>query len=755
MLAVLLALAIAPGAVSRDSYGVPKIVASSAEAGFELLGATTAEDRLWQLETSRRSARGSLAEILGPSAVAGDKSTLRRAYTEEELQAQLAKLDPRVRGAFEAYARGVNSTIQKRSSEGTLPVGYAKAGIEPAPWTATDSAAIAISLARRFGTGGAGELRNLALLGYLRGQKVKGQVLDAFDDLAWQNDPRATSTLDAADEPKLAHPTIFPSFDRQTTERQLAELPEASIFELLPAIQLAADSKGKLLAQRVGAPWKTGSYAVAVSAERSATGHALLLSGPQMGHSSPSVVYEAALVTPELKVCGITVPGIPLFVVGFTPDLAWGLTSGVADLEDVFASQAEGEGYAYGGQVRSFEQVKFERKVLGGEPFEGVQKRTHVGPVVLETKGGGVFSVRSSFWGRELEAFGKLFAGYGAKSVAELQQATRDIPVTFNLFMADRRGEIGWSYTGLVPLRAEGLDPRLPTPLTPQNEWKGFVPSEQMPRVASPQSGLLANWNNKPASWWPNGDTPVWGRYFRNEELLRALDKKKLTRYDLEMAAWTIARRNVDDGPFWALARDAARHEALSASEREALRVLDAYDGWNVANSPGALLAGQITKELRQELFSGALGSFMNESFFERILQPTLIMNALEGATKVDYLAGRESRQLLVGAFQAAVAKLAEAEPEPTAWRFRPAMIRFGPDFEIPYSNRGTFIQVVELGPEVVGSSVAGPGAWESGEHKFDQAALLQAWLLKPMHRLSAAETGESAGKKHPSPPER
>lgn len=116
MLAVLLALAIAPGAVSRDSYGVPKIVASSAEAGFELLGATTAEDRLWQLETSRRSARGSLAEILGPSAVAGDKSTLRRAYTEEELQAQLAKLDPRVRGAFEAYARGVNSTIQKRSS---------------------------------------------------------------------------------------------------------------------------------------------------------------------------------------------------------------------------------------------------------------------------------------------------------------------------------------------------------------------------------------------------------------------------------------------------------------------------------------------------------------------------------------------------------------------------------------------------------------------------------------------------------------
>jgi acyl-homoserine lactone acylase PvdQ len=48
------------------------------------MGKTVAEDRLWQMENSRHVARGRAAELLGLSAVAGDKDTILTGYTDDE-----------------------------------------------------------------------------------------------------------------------------------------------------------------------------------------------------------------------------------------------------------------------------------------------------------------------------------------------------------------------------------------------------------------------------------------------------------------------------------------------------------------------------------------------------------------------------------------------------------------------------------------------------------------------------------------------
>jgi penicillin G amidase len=185
MLSLALALLQTGPIVVRDDYGVPMVRAAGWDDAFRGLGRAVAEDRLWQMETSRRTASGRMAEIVGPAGLPADQETRQSGYTQAELQGMFDALPDNARAAFTAYAEGVNDTIRARTQAGTLPKGYAESGLAPEPWSVLDSCAIGVMMGRLFGTGGAGELRNLALATYLQSQPCKPRFLDVFDDLGW------------------------------------------------------------------------------------------------------------------------------------------------------------------------------------------------------------------------------------------------------------------------------------------------------------------------------------------------------------------------------------------------------------------------------------------------------------------------------------------------------------------------------------------------------------------------------------------
>ena len=742
MLAALFSLVLLPqaGAIQRDAYGVPLVTAQTEQEAFYWFGRAVAEDRLWQMELSRRLARAQLAEVMGRGALASDRDVAKTGYTDEELQRQIDAMPERVRDAFQNYARGVNDTIDARKQEGTLPDGYTSLGFEPREWTPLDSAAIAVRLLRQFGKGGAGELRNYALYLYLKAQPCGESVLDVVDDLAWQNDPRSVPTVRPEEDPLATRHPRFPSVSRRQTEAHIASLPRTNLLELLPAIRMATGAATDLIAEQIGAPWKFGSYAVVVGPERSKTGYPLLLSAPQMGHGDPSVIHEIAIVSPGLNVAGIDVPGVPAVIVGHTPDLAWGLTSGVADIEDVFFSRLVDENtYLYGEEERSLIHIERTILVKGSDPVTVEVVRTHHGPVILTSRAGNaVFSLQSSFWNKELGGIAALFDLYGARDSGDVERFVAKVPVSFNFFFATTRGEYGFRYAGLVPYRATGYDPRFPTPSGPDSDWQGYVSTSSMPRVLSPPSGLIANWNNKPASWWPNFDTPAWGYPFRNEVLLRAVDKPKIGRFDLERAAWEIARREtVTSGVFISDFKAVLDAESALGQLSDQARYLGSYEGWNVEGSVGAVIYAEAVKELREELFKQHTGTFLQQTLFEAVVQPSVIRKALRGETAYDFLAGREPFAVLKTAIEQAMANLrADRGDDPSAWAFSPGKIAVKGQSPIPYSNRGTYIQIVELSGSPVGRSVASPGVSEAGEHSSDQAALARAWTFKPMWRL-------------------
>src|SRR4026209_180956 len=98
--------------ISRDERGIPYVEAQNVEDLYFGHGYAVAADRLWQMDLFRRTARGELAEVLGPGPnnVALDQDKLHRTYGfGQASEAEIANASPRERTILEAYARGVNA----------------------------------------------------------------------------------------------------------------------------------------------------------------------------------------------------------------------------------------------------------------------------------------------------------------------------------------------------------------------------------------------------------------------------------------------------------------------------------------------------------------------------------------------------------------------------------------------------------------------------------------------------------------------
>ena len=718
MVPALIFLALIPQvrpAITRDSYGVPIIRAKSEREAWRAAGYAVAQDRLWQMEKSRRLSRGRMSEVFGKAYVASDKEILLNGYSDAEIAVQVSHLNPEVRQAFADYAEGVNQWIQESKAAGNLPKGYADAGFEPEPWTPVDSAAIGIRLFQIFGRMSAGELRNLAALQYLQNQKSVGnRALDVFDDLLWQNDPESPTTVNKEDEAQCPPVYFLPPADRATTLKSIAALPKTNMFELLPGVQLAERKVSTALAMREGVLYKTGSYAIVVSPKRSAVGYPLLLSAPQMGFTNPAIIHEMGIECPEFTVQGMDVPGVPGVAIGATPKLAWGLTTGVADMEDIFFAKGIGpDTIEVDGSPVKLDVEDLTIPVKGGEPVKVQRIRAGDAPFVLKTGSGFSFFRKASSFGRELLGLQSLFGLYRASSVPDIDKSLSAASVNFNCFYALRSGDIGYHYTGSIPIRAKGWDPRLPKPLSKATAWTGMLPFESLPHLKNPKSGLIYNWNNKPVSWWPNGDLPAWGAVYHSNVLGSFLTSPKLNITDLELAAWNIARTNDTFSAFKPYLKQSGVPE------------LEGYDGRDLDGSRLTLVYRKWYGAIRDALFLKTTGNFIDPSLYDQAVQSSVVLRALQGKTKVDYLNHRSTALLTSEAGKVAT--------EIRLQRYKAPLIREGEN-TIPYSNRGSYIQLIELDPSHVrGRNVLPPGVAEEGDHSSDQINLSRTWVYKPM----------------------
>lgn len=699
--------------LTRTEYGVPVIHAKSVDEAMMWAGYATAQDRLWQMEMSRRSSRSRLSEAFGKKYLEADRQQFQQFYTQDELQAQFDHLPKKMQAWFTAYTAGVNKFI----AEGQLPPEYAQNDLKPAPWTVLDSAAITINLVQLFGRGGAGELRNYAMFKYLEGQaKVGNRALNVFDDFLWENDPKAIPTCYPEDDP-VKNPPKFPTPTPSQVMKHLSQLPEMGIFELLPGIRVVTKEENKRESERLATPFRTGSYCAVVNKANSTTGNALLLSGPQMGFTVPSIIHEISIHAPGLDVAGMDVPGVPGVMIGATPDAAWGLTTGVADTEDIYVLQSRNQAYDVDGIKKPIKMTSVDVKVKGDEATMITRQDTEFGPIVFEVKPRFIaFARKRVYQGRELQSYEAVAGLWNTKSKSDFEKSVRRATMNFNCFIALKSGDIGWRYLGEVPVRADQFDPRFPLPPTAAANWKGVIPFDQMPHVWNPKRGWICNWNNKPASWWSNMDTPAWGEAFRNNVLVEHLSgPAKKSPNDLERAVVRLATQSSTWNTFAPfIPKDGP---------------LGSYNGAMTAGSNDAVLYNRFIVELRSELFARTTGNFAGADNFALVAQPDVMARALRKETKFDYLGERKAEDVVKTALERAQKATLDMVFVPSTIPV-PASSGLAP---VPYRDRGTYLQIIELGSKPSGRNVVTPGVATIGAHSADQVELARKFSFKPM----------------------
>ncbi len=731
LLLVLTSLTAPSGEIVRGEFGIPHVFASNLESAFYFAGYADAEDRLWQMEVSRRSARGKLSEILGPRAVASDTDAIRFGYTDSEFQKQFSQLSSQTKSILSAYANGVNAFIEK----GNLPSTFA--GRLPEKWTPIDSMAIGTNLARSFGRGGAGEIRNLLLFTYLK-DKVGKDAINAVNDIAWFNDSKAIPTCSNSDDPIKKSPFHIPN--AMDTQNHIKSLPKVNLLELLPGIRITELSEMRELAAEFSVPYQFGSYAMLVSSKKSAIGVPILLSAPQMGFQTPSIIRQISIDCPEYQAVGMSLPGVPGILIGHSPKIAWGMTSGVADTDDIFFVKLNPENskeYEFHGKWKPFDLAVTVISVKDAGTVNAQREMSEFGPVVIKSVGTGVAYVRkSTLWQKEVFGIEQILRMPNCSSMNEIQAIAKQLDVSFNLFAATNQGDIGWFFCGAIPDRSPGVDYRFPTPADGKHNWLGIISKEKMPYVINPGSGYITNWNNKPVSWWPNMDTPVWGSIFRNEILDAEFKSKALfSSQDFESLARKIATHK-SEPKYFVLELFSNQVDGENATENWALSFLKNWNFNFMDGSVAPTIYDAFFASLQEEVCIPKIGNFLSPENLKLVAQATFIKNALDGKTKLDYLNGKSKADVLKTAFSKAVAKLESQRGSDVAtWRYRASRINFSGLNPVMYSDRGTYIQIVEMWKDPRGRFIAPPGVSEnSNSTNFsDQRDLANNWSFIPM----------------------
>jgi penicillin amidase len=245
-----------------------------------------------------------------------------------------------------------------------------------------------------------------------------------------------------------------------------------------------------------------------VSPKRSSTRAPILANDLHLFLSAPSLWYQLNLSCPDWNVSGVSLPGIPLVIVGRNNALAWGFTNAMLDDADVYIDEFDSTltTYMFEGRLRPVE-ARVETIYVGNtDSLLAPVRETLHGPVLdeihpprLPARSAGKRFFLTFRW-TGFEASDELYAFYlmnKARDSQEFEAALRFLAAPGqNVVFSDTAGNIGQWVTGRVPVRTRS-NPMFPLPgWMGEHEWKGYVPFNQLPRIWNPPEGFVATANN-------------------------------------------------------------------------------------------------------------------------------------------------------------------------------------------------------------------------------------------------------------------
>jgi acyl-homoserine lactone acylase PvdQ len=480
--------------ILRDRFDVPHVTATTHDGGVWAAGWIVAQDRGLLLAQARYDSLVAAIGAPGLSAIGlVDKldqfqpsaQTERVVARQTQVLLHAGAAGRAVYHDILVYCEGINAYLKSTGST-------------EAPFTPVDIYAFNALKDQFFGEGGGDQAQNSELLSGLERRMGAAKGYSVFSDLRQNLNAGSPTTVDGTFD-----------YDHDPTKPGApgSALLDPGSFHATPAVAASvADTVPK------SEPRPHASNELMVEGRYSATGHPLLVGGPQVGYFYPGLTFEIDMHAPGLDWRGATSAPFPGYLlIGRGKDFATTLTSAGADDTDEYAETLCDHSrthYLYDGRCRAM--MRFNAGTLTTEAGHRTPVRfetTVNGQVIGYARVGrhevAITSKRASYGKDALDLlYNRALSDGQVHSPQTFIKAAQLTPQTFNSFYVDDKHVAEYT-TGLLPIRARNTDPSLPTVGNGKYEWRGDLAPAGHPQgvdpAHTPVRGTMVNWNNDSA----------------------------------------------------------------------------------------------------------------------------------------------------------------------------------------------------------------------------------------------------------------
>lgn len=585
-----------PVKVRFDERLVPHIFAKNQHDAIFIQGYIHAKFRLWQMDMTTRLASGRLSEVVGEKTLKTDRE-MRRKGMVFGAQNSLAAMeqDSLTKPVLDAYRDGVNAFI-KTLHYSTLPLEYKLMGFEPESWT---------------------NLKTSLMIKFMA-DKLSGQTEDFEMSLAKQllGDQFNNLYPEHLDE---EYPVIGETgvSDRgpQTTDHRLSNNYESDVdLKLSSSLNEGSTNHGQ--PSTVSSPDAIGSNNWAISGSHTSSGKPILCNDPHLPLNLPAIWYENQLITPDMNVYGVSLPGAPQVVIGFNDSIAWGFTNGYRDVKDFYQmtfKDASKKEYLFDGKYETSD-LKIETLHIRNKPdFYDTVAYTKMGIVMYDAS-----FPRKGF---EQNYYAVQWMGYRSsnelKALMNLNKSQNYNDFVYaisdfqcphqNFVFACANGDIAMWSQGLFINKKNQQGRFIEDGTTSDNQWGDTIPTRLNPHELNPMRGFVMSANeintNQQYPYYYNGD-------FHEE---RAKRITKLLSIDKKFTAEDMMKMQNDN--YWQNASEILprllQYTDLLKLSKPNQDLLDSLKNWNYvadAKSKTAIMYDLWFKNLVHDMYDDEFG---------------------------------------------------------------------------------------------------------------------------------------------------
>lgn len=461
--------------VKFDKNGVPLIETKNDGDLFFTIGYLQAKNRLFQMDLMRRQGKGQLSEIIGSDALSNDIFQTQLGVEEiaKNEWRSMDDTDP-AKETLIRYAEGVNQYIHEASQSNKLPLMFKILGYEPKLWTPLDSLVVQVILAQKLSF--SSKPLDYALLVDSMGYEKTMEWFPLFapnKQIPYDTTIYTDNAVKEEDKTKLVTEDELISIKtiKQNIDRMLID-PEHQY---------------------------SNSNSWAVSGAKTVNGKPIMAGDPHLDLTLPSYWYQFNASSPTYHFSGVTVPGLPIILIGQNDDISWSLTN-VQNQSTFFYNEKSDPDkpgqYYWNGKWNDLQKRTSYIKIKGQiEPHKLIVESTVHGPII--NKMGKTVSVS---WMGALSSnnISVLLQVSKAKSFKEFDSALSKWGApTQNFVYSDIKGNIGMIGAGYYPIIKSGT-PWLPLSGTGESDIVGKIPYSDIPRVYNPSSGFVFSANQRP-----------------------------------------------------------------------------------------------------------------------------------------------------------------------------------------------------------------------------------------------------------------